>query len=275
MTMTTNMADPALGMRAVTISRAATTNRVLKGEWAKLRTLPSTWRTTAFTVVFSIGLGAVLCVSQAGQWANMTAQQRQDFDATACSLFGIMIAAVLLGALAVRSITAEYSTGMIRSTFTAMPARPLVLAAKASTVAAFAFPVALLCNVVGFELGQQIFTGKHLQVSLGHPGVLGAIFFGALAVSLIAIVGIGLGGLIRHTAGATTAMAVVIVGGVTLGQLLPAGLRQYLPGTALEAAVTAHRTAGLLSQEMAVLVIGVYAAIALGAASLRVAHRDA
>jgi len=55
-----------------------------------------------------------------------------------------MIAAVVLGALAVRTVTAEYSTGMIRATFTAMPGRPLVLAAKAATVAAFSFPVALL-----------------------------------------------------------------------------------------------------------------------------------
>jgi ABC-2 type transport system permease protein len=72
---------------------------------------------------------------------------------------GVMIAAVVLGALAVRTVTSEYSTGMIRATFTAMPARHLVLAAKAATLAAFAFPVALLCNVAGFELGQQIFAG--------------------------------------------------------------------------------------------------------------------
>ena len=80
------------------------------------------------------------------------------------------------------------------------------------------FPVALLCDVVGFELGQQIFAGKHLQVAFGHPGVLQAIVFGAVAVSLVAVIGVGLGGVIRHTAGATTALALVIVGGVTLGQ---------------------------------------------------------
>ena len=66
----------------------------------------------------------------------------------------------------------------------------------------------------------------------------------ALAVSLIAVIGVGLGGLIRHTAGATTALVLVIVGGAVLGQFLPAGLRQYLPGTALEAAVTVNHSAG-------------------------------
>jgi ABC-2 type transport system permease protein len=113
-----------------------------------------------------------------------------------------MIAAVVLGSLAVRTVTAEYSTGMIRSTFAAMPARRLVLAAKAATVAAFAFPVTLLGNVVGFELGQRIFAGQHVAVAIGHPGVLRAMFFGAVAVSLVAVIGVGIGGLIRHTAGA-------------------------------------------------------------------------
>ena len=96
-----------------------------------------------------------------------------------------------------------------------------------------------------------------------------------VAVSLVAIIGVGLGGLIRHTAGATTALVLVIVGGAVLGQFLPAGLRQYLPGTALEAAVTVNHSAGLLTPGSAIVVLGVYAAIVFGAALIRVAHRDA
>jgi hypothetical protein len=105
--------------------------------------------------------------------------------------------------------------------------------------------------------------------------VLGAIVFGAVAVSLLTAVGVGLGGVIRHTAGTTAALAVVIVGGVTFGQLLPAGLRGYLPGTALQAAVTVHRSAGIITQGTAIVVLGVYAAITLAAAAMRAAHRDA
>jgi hypothetical protein len=250
--------------------------RALKAEWTKLRTLPSTWRTVVMATVISIALGTILCASQVHAWSTMTAQQRLIFDPTACSLFGVVfVGAVLLAALGVRAVTAEYVTGMIRSTFTASPTRRLVLAAKAAVTAAFVFPVALLAAVVSFEVGQRIFAGKHLQVTLGHPGVLRAVVFGALAVSLIAIIGVGLGGLIRHTAAATTALVLVIVGGVTLGQLLPAGLRQYVPGTALEAAVTVNHSAGLLRPGAAIAVLGVYAAIVLVAASMRIAHRDA
>ena len=98
------------------LARATVISRTLKAEWTKLRTLPSTWRTAAFAFIFSIGAGAVLVISQANGWASMTPSQRASFDATSCSLFGIMIAAVLLGSLALRSVTAEYASGMIRST---------------------------------------------------------------------------------------------------------------------------------------------------------------
>lgn len=248
----------------------ATVNRHLKGEWTKLRTLPSTWRTAALAGALAIGFTAAVDLSQ----VSLTAQQRQSFDPTSASLFGVIIVATLLGALAVRTVTAEYSTGMIRSTFSAMPARRLVLAAKAATVAGLVLPVALLCDVIGFELGQRIFATKHLQVALSHPGVPRAIVLGAVAASLVAIIGVGLGGLIRRTAGATTALTLIIVGDVTLGQLLPAGLRGYLPGTAVQAVVTVHRSAGLLTPNAAIAILAAYAAVALAAAMVRVGHRD-
>jgi ABC-2 type transport system permease protein len=174
-----------------------------------------------------------------------------------------------------RTFQAEYTTGMIRSTFAALPARRAVLAAKAATMAALAFPVALACNVVGFEIGQRLLTGKHLQVSLGHPGVLQAMVFGAAALSLITVIGVGLGAVIRRTAGATTVLSLVLIGGAMFGQFLPAGFRQYLPETATQAMVTVHRSAGLLQPGTALAVLGLYTAIAMWAASIRVAHHDA
>ncbi len=279
MSATTCIRTAARPVPAASISRTLKARilkaRILKAEWTKLRTLPSTWRTAALTLALGIGFSVAVSLSQISQWHTMTARQRQVFDPASASMSGVMIAAVVLGTLAVRTVTAEYSTGMIRSTFSAMPARPLVLAAKAAIVAAFAFPVTLLGNLAGFELGQRIFAGQHVAVTIGHPGVLAAMVFGAVAVSLVAVIGVGIGGLIRHTAGAATTLALIIIGGLTVGQFLPAGWRQYLPGIATQAAVTVHRSAGLLRPGTAIVVLAVYAAIALGVASLRVAHRDA
>jgi CBS domain containing-hemolysin-like protein len=120
-----------------------------------------------------------------------------------------------------------------------------------------------------------ILAGKHIQVALSHPGTLQALVFGAVAASLVTVVGVGLAGVIRHTAGAVTALAMLILGGAVFGQMVPAGLRQYIPGIAVQAAVTVHRSAGLLRPGAAVLVLCAYAAVALGAASVRMAHRDA
>ena len=256
-------------------ARATLISRTLKAEWTKLRTLPSTWRTAALTLATGIGFSVAVAFSEASQWHTMTAPQRQVFDPASASMSGIMIAAVVLGAVAVRTVTAEYSTGMIRSTFSAVPARRLVLAAKAATMAAFAFPVALLGNVAGFVLGQRILAGHHAAVAIGQPGVLGAMFFGAAAVSLVAVIGVGIGGLIRHTASAATILSLIIIGGLTVAQFLPAGARQYMPGIATQAAVTVHRSAGLLRPGAAIVVLAAYAALALGAAAIRVAHRDA
>jgi ABC-2 type transport system permease protein len=274
MSATIGIRTPARGVRAASVSRTLRA-RILKAEWTKLRTLPSTWRTAALALVLGIGFSVAVALSQMSQWHTMTAQQRQMFDPVSASMSGVMIAAVVLGTLAVRTVTAEYSTGMIRSTFSAMPARPLVLAAKAATAAAFAFPVTLLGNLAGFELGQRIFAGQHVAVTTGHPGALAAMVFGAVAVSLVAVTGVGIGGLIRHTAGAATTLALIIIGGLTVGQFLPADWRQYMPGIATQAAVTVHRSAGLLSPGAALVVLAVYAALTLGAASFRVAHRDA
>ncbi len=279
MTATTCIRTPAQSARATTTSRSRTarirTARTLKAEWTKLRTLPATWRTTALALILGIGFSVAVALSETSQWHTMTAEQRQVFDPTSASMSGVIIAAVVLGALAVRTVTAEYSTGMIRSTFSAMPARRLVLAAKAATMAAFAFPVTLLGNIAGFELGQRIFAGQHVAVTIMNPGVFRAMVFGAVAVSLVAVIGVGIGGLIRHTAGAATTLALIIIGGLTVGQFLPAGWRQYMPGIATQAAVTVHRSAGLLHPGTAIVILAVYAAITLSAASLRVAHRDA
>jgi len=254
---------------------AATGRKALKAEWTKLRTLPSTWRTAFAATIVAVGWSVAVVAIQLSQWHALSAHQRQVFDPTSTSLSGVMFAAVILGALGVRAVTGEYTTGMIRSTFAAMPARRLVLGVKAAVVAAFVFPITLVCEAAGFALGQHLLAGKHLQVTIGDPGVLRAVLFGALAVSLIAVIGVGVATVVRHTAGAIMTLVLLVVGGLTLGQMLPIGWRQYVPGIAAQAAVTVHRSPGLLAPTAAIGVLAAYAVIALGAASIRVSHRDA
>ena len=256
-------------------TRTTSVRRTFSAEWTKLRSLPSTWRTVAIASVMGIGLGAAVAEAQVSSWKTMTSAQHAAFDPTSASMFGLLIVIVLIGALAVRTVTAEYTTGMIRTTFTAMPSRRGVLAAKAVAAAGVAFPVALVCDVVGFQIGQGILAAKHVQVTLGHPGVPAAIVFGAVAASLTAVIGVSLGGLIRRTAPATTLLSLVLIGGSLFGPALPAGFRQYLPETVAQATVTVHRSAGLLPAGTALGILALYAALLFVAASIRIGGRDA
>ncbi len=246
-----------------------------RAEWTKLRTLRSTWFTVAGSVLFSVALAALVYVASVSQWDKMSASQRADFDPTSTALIGVLFAAAILGSLAVRAITSEYTSGMIRVTFTAIPGRRGVLVAKAAILGAMAFPVALATNVASFFIGRQILGTKHVAMSLSQPGVTKAIVFGAIAVSAVTMIGLGLGGIIRRTAGATTALLVAIMGSQIFGLALPAGARQYLPGSALQAVTAVQHTAGLLSPGKGLAVMLAYAVVAVSVASRLIAARDA
>jgi hypothetical protein len=253
---------------------ATTIADTFKAEWTKLRTLRSTWYTVGGAVAASVGLTALICIAQASQ-DQMTAKQRQAFDPTSTALIGVLFAAVILGALAVRAITSEYSSGMIRVTFSAIPGRKGVLLAKAAIFTAIAFPVALLTNLASFVIGAQILSAKHASISFGQPGVMRAIVYGALAVSIVAVMGLGLGGIIRRTAGATTALMLATIGTQFFGIALPANARQYLPGQAMQAMVTVNRSSGLLAPTAALAVLLGYAVLAVVVAACLITGRDA
>src|SRR5690348_15695434 len=89
-------------------------------EWMKLRTSRSTWVTTTVAAVGAVVLSFLATKGQRSDWDTMTAQQRLEFDPTAVALVGVIVSALVIGSLAVRSVSVEYSTGMIRTTFAAM-----------------------------------------------------------------------------------------------------------------------------------------------------------
>lgn len=111
--------------------------RALSAEWAKVRTVGGTgWlllAAVAVTVAVSAAAsGALSCTSSAACHP----------DITQLSLTGADVGQAVVAVIAVLAVTGEYATGMIRTTFSAMPARQIVLGAKAATVAAFVFPIA-------------------------------------------------------------------------------------------------------------------------------------
>jgi ABC-2 type transport system permease protein len=183
---------------------------VLRSEWIKLRTARSTYLAAAVALLLSLGVGLLDVLSVTGHWAAMSAADRASFDPVGDPLSGLEFAELALGAVGVLAASTEYASGMVRTTLTATPRRGLVYAAKTLTIAAFALLVSEACAFTAFLLGQLVLRRRHLNVPITDLHVLRAVICAGLYMAVVALVGFGLGVLLRHTAAAMAAMFALV-----------------------------------------------------------------
>jgi len=175
-------------------------------------------------------------------------------------------------------ITSEYSTGLIRTTLTAVPRRLPVLWAKVIVVAATAVATMVASLLVAFFVGQAVYSGGGPSASLSDPGVLRAVLAAALFPTAIAVMGVALGALMRHTAtaiGILVAMLFVVpVLFETLGGVW-ARASEYLPGEAGEAMITVVKDSGQMSPGAGLLVLIGWIGVLFAAGTIALKRRDA
>jgi hypothetical protein len=251
--------------RAIHVHRRADNlvARTLAAEWTKLTTLRSTAIMIVAATAVSVVLSAVVTAAQVAQWDDISDTQRAGFDPISAALVGVLLLAVMIGSLGIRSVTSEHTTGMIRLTYAAMPRRRLVLIAKSLAVAVVALPAAIIANLGTFIVGHSILATKEVGVPLDHAVASRAITFGAIAVGLIAVLGVALGSILPQTSAATTSLSVAIVGSPLLGIALPAGVRKYLPGSALQATVSGERSTDLLTSHTGLATLAAYTLVTM------------
>jgi len=162
----------------------------------------------ALFAVSMLGL-AILALSHES-YAQMSAADRASFDPTHDCFIGLVLGQLLTGTLGVLAITSEFSSGMIRATFAAAPSRPLVLTAKAAVLGAVTLAVGEMTVFAAFIAGQAALQAPAPHATLGQPGVLRAVVIAGAYPALIALTGLGIGAVIRHTAGAICALVGVL-----------------------------------------------------------------
>lgn len=246
----------------------------LRAEWLKFRTLRSTWLTMSISVAAAVILGTFASLADAQRWDEMSTAERATYDATSTSLVGVLFGALVLGALGVRVITSEYATGMIRTTAMAIPKRAHIVLTKALLIAGLTLLVALFANVAGFVFGQAMLQRESIDVSITEPDNVRAIGIGAVAVSAFAVIGVGLGTLVRRASIANILIALVVIGGSIIGTAMPSSAQRYLPFNALQATVTVRRGDELLPPLTALLMLVTYAVVLVVAASVAIRRRD-
>ena len=197
-----------------------------KAEWTKLRSVRSTVWTLLAALGLAIGFGALVGVSQMSSWDTLEASEQLRFDPTFFSLSGLWLAQLAIGVLGVLVVTSEYATGQIRATFGATPQRLTVLAAKAAAFTGVVLGIGLVASFGAFWIGQGIFATKGLGVPITDPGVLRAVVGGALYLAAVGLLGIGLGVVLRRTAGAVAGLVGVLVLTPIIGGFLPTSFQE-------------------------------------------------
>lgn len=185
--------------------------RTLHSEWTKARTQRATFLGLASMVVLMIGMTAWFAAE-----AETNAVLGGDDDLVQMGLAGIAFAQLAVVAVGASLVTAEFSTGMIRSTLTATQGRLRVLAAKALVLAAIVFPSALVASAAAFLVAQPLLQDggytlpAYPHVELTDPGAPRAVVGTALLLTAYALIALGIGTALRHS-GATIAVATGLV----------------------------------------------------------------
>ena len=276
--MRSGVAPAPVAPAPATVAGPVTQLRVVRAEWAKLRALRSTRWCALIAVVLIVGLGAAIAGS--GAPYKISAGNSPAGGVT-ISLVGILFAQLVLGVLGVLAFSGEYATGMIRATLAVVPLRLPVLWAKLIVLAGLALPLSLLAAVAEFFTATALESSRGgSAISLTDPGVLREVVGASLYLTVIAIIGLALGALLRRTAAGLSVFAAVFLVVPLVAAYLPQsikGFAPYLPSNAGGDIWGAGKLFGgqQLGPWTGFAVLCAYAAVLTGLAAWRLRSRDA
>jgi ABC-2 type transport system permease protein len=253
-----------------------TQRRVFRSEWTKLRSVRSTRYVLLAAVVLTIGMAITGAAVTVSRWAT---DPDADFNPLEPSMIGLNFAQLAIGVLGALVISAEYSTGMIRSSLIAVPRRLPVLWGKASVFAGVTLVLMVPAALVAFFISQSILSGQNLQIAFSHTGVARAVIGSGAYLAVIGVFALGLGAIIRNTAGAISAFAGILFVLPGIMQVLPSSWNDavgpYLPSNAGQQIMSIVQDPHMLSPWVGFAVLCGYTVVAMAIAAVLLVRRDA
>lgn len=209
-------------MTVTVLPRAGLTG-MLRSEWTKLRSVRSTMWSLVAMAGIALGLMSMIAWAIMRQWGTTDPADQNYLRQHPLEIIiarPVFIAQLVIAVLGVMVISAEYTTGMIRSTLQAQPRRLTVLTAKIAVFAALMLVVGELLSFAAFFLGRAILA-EHVPVALDDPGVPRSVVGAGLFMAVLGLFSLAFGAIIRHTAGAITAVLGLVLIVSQLTELLP------------------------------------------------------
>ncbi|MGH9121882.1 MAG: ABC transporter permease [Acidimicrobiales bacterium] len=197
-------------VRAQARSRPATFADVVHSEWTKFKTVRSSPMTVLVTILIGVGLGALITWAISSHYHSMSFAERLTFDPVATSFDGFGLGQLAIGILGIMYISTEFSTGMISTSLAAVPRRWRVLASKSLVLTAVGLVVGEAMAFAAFFIAQIILTGNAPHATIGQPGVLRAVIGAGLYLAVVGLFGLGLGAVLRSTAGSIAVLVAVV-----------------------------------------------------------------
>lgn len=183
--------------------------RVVRSEWTKLRTLPSTGWLLLGAVVATVAVGFAITASLNYSQCDAPCV----VDPGKLSLAGVRLGQVAVIILAVLGVTAEYATRTIQPTLAAVPRRTSVVAGKLVTLVTLAVLAGATAAAGSVAAARAALPHTGFpQLSLSDHLLQRAALGTALYLGLVAALGVGLGLLLRDTAGAVIVALAMIYG---------------------------------------------------------------
>ena len=253
--------------------------RVLVSEWTKFRSLRSTAWSLGVGFLLTIAFPILFAAVTSSHWGTMSPHDRADRGPLDIALAGVNVAQLAIAVLGVLFITAEYSTGSIRSTFTAVPKRLPVLWAKVLDYAVVSLVLMVPAVLIGFFSSQAILA-RHdiLQISFSQPGVARSVLGGAVYVMLVGVFALGIGAIVRNTAGGIATFSGIFFVIPPLMNILPSSwnnaITPWLPSEAGRQVFALQHADHTFTPLGGGLLFAGYCAVALAIAAVLLRRRD-
>ena len=213
----------------------------IRAEWTKIRSARALYVQIGLSILFGVGLSALICLAVASSWDKMNPADQADFHPVLISLSGTGFADIVLVVLGVTLVSSEYTSGMVRLTMTVTPSRLRVFVSKLIVITFVTWAISIVFVLGAFFAGLAVLS-THSGVptaSISDSAAQRGIIATWLTAPVFPLIGAAFGVILRSTASAITATLALIFIPAIFGGFLPDWWQKhvmaYLPTNAGDA----------------------------------------